>query len=109
MHTTKHLQMGLGQAVRQLVEVEFARRMGYHGEPEAAKKERQMLLDALDSYTLQLGIDCDDGAAGLISESAPNFTQAAVVSCCRIVRSSQDAQAVVEAGDSSASKSSSRR
>lgn len=93
MSHQKSLQMGLGQAIKQLVTVEFARRMGYHHLPEAALREQDMLIQALDHYVLPLMVDCDDTdeAEPAISIEQPRFTQAAETSCCRIVRSTEDA------------------
>jgi len=76
------VNMGLGDAIQRLVQLEFRYRQGISQLPETDIQERNMLLGALNQFELNLGFDCN-------IESAPNnvsiFEQSAATSCCRIL------------------------
>lgn len=71
--------MGLGEAMRRLLDIEIRYRHG--GATEDLARERNLLLQALNRVEIQLGFDCDrDGVA----DTVEIFQQAAETSCCRI-------------------------
>jgi hypothetical protein len=71
--------MGLGEAMRRLLDVEIRFR---HGQASAElARERDLLLQALNRVEIQLGFDCNrDG----VPDTVEIFQQAAETSCCRI-------------------------
>lgn len=75
----KYLHMGLGEAIRRLLDVEIQYRHGQRG--ETLVKERNLILSALNRVELQIGFDCNsDGTP----DTVEIFQQAAETSCCRI-------------------------
>lgn len=77
----KYVHMGLGDAIRRLLEVEIAVRYGIGNHSENLK-ERDMLLHALNHIPLSLGFDCNqDGTP----DTVEIFREAASSSCCRLV------------------------
>lgn len=75
----KYLHMGLGEAVRRLLDVEIQYRHGQRG--ETLVKERDLILSALNRVELQLGFDCNSDG---VPDTVEIFQQAAETSCCRI-------------------------
>ncbi|NBP25428.1 MAG: hypothetical protein EBU81_12955 [Proteobacteria bacterium] len=75
----KYLHMGLGEAVRRLLDVEIQYRHGQRG--EALVRERDLILSALNRVELQLGFDCNSDG---VPDTVEIFQQAAETSCCRI-------------------------
>jgi hypothetical protein len=76
---SKEVRMGLGEAMRRLLDVEIRYR---HGQASAElARERDLLLQALNRVEIQLGFDCNrDG----VPDTVEIFQQAAETSCCRI-------------------------
>lgn len=79
MITSKEVRMGLGEALRRLLDIEIRYRHG--GSTEGLARERNLLLQALNRVEIQLGFDCNrDG----VPDTVEIFQQAAETSCCRI-------------------------
>ena len=76
----KQMKMGLGEAVRRLLEVEIRFRQG--GRTEELTSERTMLLDALNRVEIDLGFDCNEDG---MPDTVEIFQKAAATSCCRIM------------------------
>jgi hypothetical protein len=77
----KEVKIGLGEAISRLLRLDLLRNNGLHNMPEVAKKEREMLLEALNEIKIDLGFDCDgDG----VPDTVEIFEQSANTSCCRI-------------------------
>ena len=78
----KTMQMGLGEAIQRLMQVEHLRTRGLHSVPEDAKKERDLIVEALNTHKLDLGFDCDaDG----VPDSVAIFAKSVETACCRLV------------------------
>lgn len=75
----KKMQMGLGEAVLRLLQVETLRSRGISPE---AKHERDLIIQALNTHQLDLGFDCDDDG---VPDSAQIFAKSAATACCRLV------------------------
>jgi len=74
--------MGLGEAVRRLIHVEFMFRSGAGAVPEKLLDEREMLLEALNVIPVDVGFDCNvDG----VPDTVEIFEQAVSTSCCRLM------------------------
>jgi len=71
--------MGLGEALRRLLDVEIRFRHGV-ASPEL-EKERSMLLSALNRVQIQLGFDCDNDGT---PDSIDLFRESSETSCCRL-------------------------
>lgn len=77
---SKEVRMGLGEAMRRLLDVEIRYRHG--GATAELAKERDLLLQALNRVEIQLGFDCNrDG----VPDTVEIFQESAATSCCRIV------------------------
>ena len=72
--------MGLGEALRRLLDVEIRFRHGL-ASPEL-QSERDMLLVALNRVEIQLGFDCDNDGA---PDTVDIFRETSETSCCRII------------------------
>lgn len=78
----KKMQMGLGEAILRLMQVEALRSRGLAKVPDEAKAERDLIVEALNTHKLDLGFDCDtDGAP----DSVQIFAQSVQTACCRLV------------------------
>lgn len=76
------IKMGLGEAILRLVHVEQMYAQGFSEIPERLTQERQMIVEALNQFELDLGFDCDgDG----IPDTVQIFEKSATDSCCRIL------------------------
>lgn len=76
----KQVQMGVGEAIKRLIAVEMRFRNGMAG--QEALDERDMIIEALDQFQLDIGFDCDtDG----VPDTVEIFEQSAATSCCRIL------------------------
>lgn len=92
----KEVKIGLGEAVSRLLRLELLRNNGLHQMPEVAKKERDMLFQALNEVKIDLGFDCDgDG----VPDTVEIFEQSANTSCCRIANLSEASSTKVEVKD----------
>lgn len=75
----KKMQMGLGEAIQRLLQVETLRSRGISPE---AKNERDLIIQALNTHQLDLGFDCDaDG----VPDSVQIFAKSAATACCRLM------------------------
>lgn len=77
---TKTMQMGLGTAVRRLLDVEMRYRKGDMS--QGLYEERALLIEALNRLQLDLGFDCDDDG---VPDTVEIFEKSAKTSCCRII------------------------
>ena len=75
----KTMQMGLGEAVLRLLHLETLRSRGISAE---AKKERDLIIDALNTHKLDLGFDCNEDG---IPDSIQIFAKSAQTACCRLM------------------------
>ena len=76
------VQMGLGDAIRRLIHIEWTFRTGATAVPEQLLEEREMLLEALNVVPIDVGFDCNaDG----VPDTVEIFQQAASTSCCRLM------------------------
>jgi hypothetical protein len=78
----QQVHLGLGEAIRRLVHVEFRYRQGIHSVPEVLLEERELLTTALNQFELDLGFDCDDDG---VPDTVEIFEASATTSCCRIL------------------------
>lgn len=76
----KLVRVGLGEAMRRLLDVEIRFRHGLTT-PELTR-ERDMLLEALNRVEIQLGFDCDNDGA---PDTVEIFRESSETSCCRII------------------------
>ena len=77
------LQMGLGAAIRRLINIEFQFRMGQNN--PRLLEERELLITAMDHLNIEIGFDCDrDG----VPDNMEIFQAAATTSCCRLLPTS---------------------
>ena len=75
------VKLGLGEAVKRLVDVEFAYRTGIGEMPEDLLTERRLLLDAMDHIRIEIAFDCNgDG----IPDTVEISHKTAGTSCCRL-------------------------
>lgn len=80
-HFQRQVKMGVGEAILRLVHVELKYANGVFELPDHLKQEREMIVQALNQYELDLGFDCNtDG----VPDTVEIFEQAALTSCCRI-------------------------
>ena len=76
------VRMGLGEAVRRLIHVEWMFRSGAGTLPEQLLSEREMILEALNVIPVEVGFDCNaDG----IPDTIDIFARSAATSCCRLM------------------------
>lgn len=74
------IRMGLGEAVKRLIQVEFQFRTGTGS--DILLEERKMILEAMDHIPIEIGFDCNSDG---VPDSVAIFQQAAVTSCCRLL------------------------
>ena len=77
----KRMQMGLGEALLRLLQVETLRSRGLAKVPAEAKAERDLIVEALNTQKLDLGFDCDDDG---VPDSVQIFAKSAQTACCRL-------------------------
>lgn len=78
----QEIKMGVGDAVKRLIAVEFRVRQGLAAIPETELRERDMIINALNQYQLSLGFDCTgDG----VPDDVSIFEHSAATSCCRLL------------------------
>jgi len=74
--------MGLGEAINRLVKVNTMLSSGVASVPEDTLTEREMIIEALNQFKLDLAFDCNtDG----VPDTVEIFEQSAASSCCRIL------------------------
>lgn len=78
--SAKVMRMGLGEAMRRLLDVEIRFRHGLT--TNELTIERNMLLEALNRVEIQLGFDCNEDG---VPDSVDIFRESSETSCCRIV------------------------
>jgi len=79
------MTLGLGEAIARLVRIETLQTRGLRP-TEEMRAEAQMIVDALNQYTLDLNFACSievapDNGIGI-------FEQSVATSCCRLVSTS---------------------
>lgn len=90
----RQVKMGLGEAVLRLIHVEIMYANGVFAVPDHLKLERDMIVQALNQFELDLGFDCNmDGAP----DTVDIFKQSVETSCCRIVPRDTSRRAPAEA------------
>lgn len=72
--------MGLGEAIKRLVTIEFQFRIGQRS--QILLDERDLLLKAMDHLQIELGFDCDEDG---LPDNVEIFQKAAATSCCRLM------------------------
>jgi hypothetical protein len=78
----RRVQMGLGEAIRRMIQLEISHANGFDVNP-AVMTESKMIMDALNiQYQLDLGFDCDSDG---IPDTVEIFAKSAETSCCRIL------------------------
>lgn len=80
----RKLSMGLGEAIQRLMHVELLRTRGITNVPEQMRAERDMIVAALNTQPLNLGVDCEDGEADDVA-GVNLFAKSAATSCCRLM------------------------
>ena len=76
------VKMGVGEAIKRLLTVEFRYRQGTAALPEAMIQERDMIISALNQFELNLGFDCNSDG---VPDTVEIFEQSAMTSCCRLL------------------------
>tara|TARA_B100001057_G_scaffold437276_1_gene468967 strand:+ start:582 stop:902 length:321 start_codon:yes stop_codon:yes gene_type:complete len=76
----KQIKMGLGEAVRRLLDLEIQYRQGQR--TEELTTERLLVLEALNRVELDLGFDCNEDG---VPDTVEIFQKSASTSCCRIM------------------------
>lgn len=76
----KTMKMGLGTAIRRLLDVEKKFQAGLRSAEISA--ERNLLLTALDNLELDIGWDCNEDG---VPDTVEIFKKSASTSCCRIL------------------------
>ena len=88
----KSMQIGLGEAIQRLMHVELLRSRGIVTVPQEAKAERDMIVEALNTHMLDLGLDCNVDLD--MGNSVQVFAHSAKTSCCRISTPGADKKSV---------------
>lgn len=81
MVVAKQISMGIGEAIKRLIHIEIMRGRGMVSIPKEALAERDLIVEALNSYSLDLGFDCDTDD---VPNSVAVFSKSAKTSCCRL-------------------------
>jgi len=79
-NSEKQVRMGLGEAVKRLLNLEIRFNQGPRTDELVA--EREMLLTALNAVELDLGFDCNEDG---VPDTVEIFQKSAATSCCRIL------------------------
>ena len=77
----KELQVGKGEGLLRLIQIEFRRAKGMVPSEEA-KSERDLLVEAFNQEQLSLGFDCDNDG---VPDDIRIFSETAKTSCCRLL------------------------
>jgi len=83
----RQLSIGLGEAIKRLIRVEALRSAGLSTFPEQTIAEINMIVEALNTQSLNLGVDCN---TELVSDGVGLFAQSAATSCCRLSTGAPD-------------------
>lgn len=89
----KEIKIGLGEAVSRLLRLELLKNNGLHKMPDAAKKERELLFEALNEIKIDLGFDCNNDG---VPDTLQIFEESANTSCCRIIPTSKKSSRKIE-------------
>lgn len=81
-HVSKTMEMGLGEAIRRLLQVEILRQHRLVAITDSMKEERDLIFAALNTHKLHLGFDCDGDDQ---PDSVEIFAKSAATACCRLV------------------------
>jgi len=79
----QHLAIGLGDAIKRLIRVEMMRGAGVSSHPGHTKSEIELIVQALNTQILRLGMDCDTDSP---VQGVEALTHSAATSCCRLIR-----------------------
>jgi hypothetical protein len=79
------LHLGLGEAVLRLLWLEDEVKQPGRKDREALRKERLLLIDAMNRIPLDLGFDCDDNGVADTAADLSIFRRSAHTSCCRLL------------------------
>ena len=77
----KELQVGKGEGLLRLIQIEFKRAKGMVPSAEAST-ERDLLIEAFNQEQLSLGFDCDNDG---VPDDIRIFAETAKTSCCRLL------------------------
>lgn len=78
----KVMQMGLGEAINRLVRVNTMLSARVAAIPEDTLAEREMIIEALNQFQLDLSFDCNSDG---VPDTVEIFERSAATSCCRIL------------------------
>lgn len=78
------MKIGLGEAIKRLIKVERRYTMQHGQVPEDLLAERDMIIQALDQYTLDLNFTCDLNLKEEVPDNVHVFEHAIKTSCCRM-------------------------
>ncbi len=81
----RKLSMGLGEAIQRLMHVELLRTRGITSIPEQMKAERDLIVQALNTQPINLGMDCAEDDSGEEVSAIGLFAKSAATSCCRLM------------------------
>jgi len=76
------LNIGLGDAIQRLIAVERRYSLQHTSTPQDLLDERDMIVAALNTFTVELGMYCNDVEG--VPENVQVFEHAVITSCCRI-------------------------
>jgi len=76
------VRVGVGEAIRRLIEVEFRYRQAREHMPEELLDERELLVTALNQFELELGFDCNEDG---VPDTVEVFQATVSQGCCRIL------------------------
>ena len=79
---SKTIEMGLGEAVKRLLQVEILRQHRLVAVSASMQEERDLIFAALNTHKLHLGFDCNGDDQ---PDSVEIFAKSASTSCCRLV------------------------
>lgn len=80
----RQVSMGLGAAILRLMQVDTQYRQGRSAVPEEALREKDLIVQALNQFTLDIGFDCNADGLADVPITVDIFQVAAQTSCCRI-------------------------
>lgn len=97
---TRQMTIGLGEAIQRVLKLEQRLSNGFESEHD--REERQLILDALNLTTLDLGFDCGTTKESEIPSTLAIFAKSAATSCCRILPTDQSRRRAAPVGEGQA-------
>lgn len=76
------VKLGVGEAIRRLIQIEFQYRQGASTVPKALLSERAMIISALNQFELNVGFDCNNDG---MPDTVEIFSHSVATSCCRLL------------------------